>query len=109
MESPRVGYPAGGHCPQSRRLRPRRGRVRAERRPKVQGMNGTRRESDLKKALAILLAAVHAQLRVLTGAEARARARELAVLSEVGRIVNSALELPLIVRAVARELYRVIP
>jgi signal transduction histidine kinase len=55
------------------------------------------------------LVAVQTGARVLSGAEARARARELAVISEVGRIVNSALELPLIVRAVARELYYVVP
>ena len=65
--------------------------------------------SDLTRVLIALLDAVQAGARVLSGAEARARARELAVLSEVGRIVNSALELPLIVRAVARELYRVVP
>ena len=37
------------------------------------------------------------------------RARQLEVLSEIGRIVNSALEMPAILSAVARELRRVVP
>jgi len=53
--------------------------------------------------------AIAARLRALSGLEARARARELAVLSEVGRIVNSSLEMPAILRAVARELVSVVP
>jgi signal transduction histidine kinase/ActR/RegA family two-component response regulator len=39
----------------------------------------------------------------------RERAHQLEVIGEIGRIVNSALELPLILRAVARELRRVVP
>ena len=47
--------------------------------------------------------------RALLGGEDRERSRQLAVISEVGRIVNSALEMPTILRAVARELRRVVP
>jgi signal transduction histidine kinase len=77
--------------------------------PKVQGMTSAYHGSELRRLLVAALVAAYARMRVVSGAEARARARELAVLSEVGRIVNSALELPLIVRAVARELFRAVP
>jgi signal transduction histidine kinase len=63
----------------------------------------------MKRRLSAVLWALAARLRTLTGAEARARARELAVIGEVGRIVNSSLEMPAILRAVARELNRVVP
>jgi signal transduction histidine kinase len=56
-----------------------------------------------------MLGVLAARFRALTGAEARARARELTVIGEVGRIVNSSLEMPAILRAVARELNRVVP
>jgi PAS domain S-box-containing protein len=42
-------------------------------------------------------------------ADARERAHELAVIGEIARIVNSALDMSTILRAVARELHRVIP
>jgi signal transduction histidine kinase len=63
----------------------------------------------MKRRLSDPLGAFSFRLRALTGAEARARARELAVIGEVGRIVNSSLEMPAILRAVARELNRVVP
>ncbi len=46
--------------------------------------------------------------RALLGGEDRERARQLEVISEVSRIVNSSLEMPAILRAVAVELSRVI-
>ena len=47
--------------------------------------------------------------RALLGGEDRERSRQLAVIGAVGRLVNSALEMPTILRAVARELRRVVP
>ena len=47
--------------------------------------------------------------RALLGGEQRERSRQLAVIGEIGRIVNSALEMPTILQAVARELRRVVP
>ena len=43
------------------------------------------------------------------GAGQRERSRQLEVIGEIGRIVNSALEMPAILRAVARELRRIVP
>ena len=73
----------------------------------AQGLPPTRRTRT--GLLVSLAATLLAWARVLTGAEARARARELAVLSDIGKIVNSSHEMPVILRAVARELYRVVP
>src|SRR3954454_686023 len=50
-----------------------------------------------------------ARLRALRRCGDRERARQLEVISEVGRIVNSAHEMPAILSAVARELRRVVP
>jgi signal transduction histidine kinase len=72
-------------------------------------MHDAPRRAGATSILADWRTAVLRVLWVISGAEARARARELAVLSEVGRIVNSALEMPQILRAVARELAQVIP
>jgi len=49
------------------------------------------------------------RLRSSIGSQNRERARQLEVIGEVGRIVNSALEMPAILRAVARELRRAVP
>jgi signal transduction histidine kinase/ActR/RegA family two-component response regulator len=48
-------------------------------------------------------------VRGLLDCGSRERARQLEVISEVGRIVNSAHEMPAILSAVARELRRVVP
>jgi signal transduction histidine kinase/DNA-binding response OmpR family regulator len=42
-------------------------------------------------------------------AEAEARARRLAAMSEIGRIINSAIDLPSLLQAVGREVARVVP
>src|SRR3954462_8195483 len=75
----------------------------------MRGMTGADRRSGVMGELAAACAAADRRIRNVTGVEARARARELAVLTQVGRTVNAPLEMPLIVRAVARELYRVVP
>jgi signal transduction histidine kinase len=72
-------------------------------------MDGETVGSRTVRLTAAMLGGLGARFRLLTGAESRARARELAVISEVGRIVNSSLEMPAILRAVARELNRVVP
>jgi PAS domain S-box-containing protein len=71
----------------------------------------SRRRGDHGPArLASLATQARASLaRARLNSEAQARAHELEVIGEVARIVNSALDMPSILRAVARELRRVIP
>jgi len=55
------------------------------------------------------VATLLARVRTRIGGRDHERDRQLEVIGEVGRIVNSALEMPAILRAVARELRRAVP
>ena len=70
----------------------------------VRRMLGGERWAVVDAALGLL-----ASLRDLLDRGSRERARQLEVIGEVGRIVNSAHEMPAILSAVARELRRVVP